>query len=230
MKRLIVPSTISPDFWYTVPAMKIRKSLAAIAVASLAFTATPALALSPADQALVEQANAYFNQVHTLKAQFVQEAADGAEAKGTIYLDRPGKLRLEYAPPSPILVVAQGDTLVYYDSKLGQVSYVDLDATMAGVLVRPEVKLDEGDLEVTSVKHQAGTDSITVTKRDNANQGRITLVFTEKPFQLRQWQVVDQQGQTTIVTLYDAQSGLPLDEALFTFKDPRPVPGAARHD
>jgi chaperone LolA len=213
-----------------MPAMKIRNSLAAAAALALALIATPALALSPDDQALVERANQYFNQVHTLKAQFVQEAADGSEAKGTIYLDRPGKLRLEYAPPSPILIVAQGGTLTYYDSKLGQVSYVDLDATMAGVLVRPEVKLDEGDLKVTTVAHNAGNDTITVTKRDHPSQGRITLVFTDKPFELRQWQVVDQQGQTTNVTLYDAQAGVPLDAALFTFRDPRPVPGAARHD
>jgi chaperone LolA len=207
-----------------------RSLLAAAAAASLVLVAMPALALSPADQALVERANQYFDQVHTLKAHFVQAAADGAETEGTIYLDRPGKLRLEYAPPTPILVVAEGGTLVYYDSKLQQVSYVDLDSTMAGVLVRPEVKLDEGDLKVVAVGHQPGTDTITVTKRKDANQGRITLVFTQKPFELRQWQVVDQQGQTTVVTLYDAQSGLPLDAALFTFRDPRPVPGAARHD
>jgi len=211
-------------------AMNIRQSIAVLTtVAALAMSA-PAFALTAADNGEIARANDYFNQVHTLKARFVQEAANGAESEGTIYLNRPGKLRLEYAPPTPILVVAQGGELVYYDSKLGQVSYVDLDSTMAGVLVRPQVALDGGDLRVTAVGHQPGTTTITVTKREDASQGRITLVFTEKPFQLRQWQVVDQQGQITIVTLYDQQSGLPLDDALFTFHDPRPVPGAARHD
>ena len=209
--------------------MTNRPLLAAMAALYIA-VATPAFALSSADQAVVSQAEQYFNQVHTLKAHFVQEAANGAESEGTLYLDRPGKLRLEYAPPTPILVVANGSDLVYYDSKLQQVSYVGLDDTMAGVLVRSDVKLDQGDLEVTKVAHQAGTVGITVTRRKEPAQGRITLVFTEKPFALRQWQVVDQQGQITNVTLYDTQSGLPLDDGLFHFVDPRPVPGAARHD
>ena len=210
--------------------MNHRIAFAAAAALLLTAAARPAFALTAVDQAAVDQAEQYFDQVHTLKAHFVQEAANGAETQGTLYLDRPGKLRLEYAPPSPILVVAQGGTLVYYDKQLQQVTYVDLDSTMAGVLVRSEVKLDQGDLEVTKVGHQPGNVMVTVTKRQDPHGGRITLVFTEKPFQLRQWQVVDQQGQITNVTLYDAQSGLPLDDALFTFKDPRPVPGAARHD
>jgi len=209
-----------------------RRALLAFALAAAIVTAgvAPAYALSAADESVVKQAEAYFDQIHTLKARFVQESANGAESEGTLYLDRPGKLRLEYAPPTPILVVGSGGTLVYYDSKLGQVSYVDLDSTMAGVLVRPEVRLDQDDLEVTKVGHQPGTVSITVTKRKEPSQGKITLLFTEKPFELRQWQVVDQQGQITNVTLYDAQAGLPLDDALFTFHDPRPAPGAARHD
>jgi len=210
--------------------MNHRTVAATIAALLLTAVARPALALSPADQAVVGQAEQYFDQVHTLKAHFVQEAAGGGESEGTIYLDRPGKLRLEYAPPTPILVVTNGSDLVYYDSKLGQVSYVDLDSTMAGVLVRAQVQLDQGDLAVTKVAHQAGTVLVTVAKRKDPNAGRITLVFTEKPFELRQWQVVDQQGQTTNVTLYDAQTGLPLAPSLFIFQDPRPVPGAARHD
>ena len=211
--------------------MKTRLALAAaFAALTFAATATSAFALSPEDRQAVSQAEAYFNQIHTLKARFDQEAANGGESEGTLYLDRPGKLRLEYAPPTPILVVADGNDLVYYDSKLQQVSYVGLDDTMAGVLVRPEVRLDEGDLEVTKVAHHAGQVLITVDKRKAPSQGRITLVFTEKPFQLRQWQVVDAQGAITNVTLYDAQVGLPLDAELFHFRDPRPVPGAARHD
>jgi outer membrane lipoprotein-sorting protein len=211
--------------------MKIPfRLIGALTFAAGLSVAAPAFALTTTEQQIVARADTYFDQVHTLKARFVQEAANGAEAEGTLYLDRPGKLRLEYAPPTPILVVAQGGELVYYDSKLGQVSYVDLDSTMAGVLVRPRVELNGGDLEVTKVGAQPGTVTITVTKRADPSQGRITLVFTEKPFELRQWQVVDQQGQITTVTLYDQQSGMPLDEALFVFHDPRPTPGAARHD
>lgn len=209
--------------------MNLRNILPAALVAlSSVLAAAPALALTQADQALVAQADDYFDQVHTLKARFIQEAANGTESEGTLYLDRPGKLRLEYAPPTPILVVADGGSLVYYDSSLQQVSYVDLDSTMAGVLVSPHVKLDGDSLKVIGISHQPSTATITVTKRDDPRQGKIALVFTEKPFQLRQWQVTDQQGLVTTVTLYDAQTGLPLDAALFEFHDPRPNAGANR--
>jgi len=73
--------------------------------------------------------------------------------------------------------------------------------------------------------HQPGTVRITVTRRKDASQGKITLVFTEKPFELRQWQVTDAQGAVTNVTLYDAQSGIQLDNDLFVFHDPRPYSG-----
>ncbi|HEY1720108.1 MAG TPA: outer membrane lipoprotein carrier protein LolA [Magnetospirillaceae bacterium] len=204
----------------------MRRSLFACVALVAATMAAPAFAaLSDSDQSIVKQANDYLDQVHTLKAHFVQNAADGSQSEGTIYLDRPGKLRLDYDPPSPIQVITKDNTLVYYDKSLQQVSYVDIDQTLAGVLVQPHVDLNGKDLQVTGVVHQPDTDRVTVVKRGDPSQGKITLVFTEKPFQLRQWQVVDAQGQPTQVTLYDAQTGLSLDNELFVFHDPRPAPG-----
>jgi outer membrane lipoprotein-sorting protein len=205
-----------------------RRLGAALIFAGAAFHASSAMALAPADTTEVAKAEAYFDQVSTLKARFIQVAQDGDTVQGTFYLARPGRLRLEYGPPSSILVVAEDGTLVYYDAKLAQVTYVDLDSTMAGVLVREHVKLDGEDLKVTSVAHRPGVVEITVIKRSDPRNGQITLVFTEMPFQLRQWRVVDQQGQATMVTLYDAQIGIPLDDALFQFHDPRPTPGPAK--
>lgn len=200
-------------------------SAIAILVAAFAMLAAPvrAATLSEADQATIRSADAYLDQVRTLKAHFVQDASNGAESEGTLYIDRPGKLRLEYDPPSPILMVSDGDNLVYYDKSLQQVTYVDLDSTLAGVLVQPHVALNGPDIEVLGIVHQPGTARVTVTRRKDPSQGRITLVFTEKPFELRQWQVVDAQGAVTTVTLYDAESGVALDDNLFVFRDPRPI-------
>lgn len=209
---------------------KPSSRIAGIAGALLLFAAAslcalPARALTADDSAAIAQADSYLNQVTTLKAHFLQVAQNGATAEGTVYLSRPGKLRLEYQPPTPVLVVADGDDLIYYDKDLRQVSRIGLDSTMAGVLVAPRVHLDGGDLKVTAVTRPPGLVDITVTKRSDPHQGQITLVFTEKPFQLRQWRVVDQQGQTTTVSLYDAQTGMPLDSGLFQFRDPSKLPG-----
>jgi outer membrane lipoprotein-sorting protein len=194
---------------------------AALLSLSLAGSSVSAAVPSPNDQAEIAKAEDYLNAVTTLKAHFMQVAPDGGTADGTVYLSRPGHLRLEYSPPSPIQVIADGKFLIYYDKELKQVSYVDLDSTPAGILVRAKVKLDGEDLKVTKVAHQPGVLQITVVKAADPAQGRITLVFTEAPFQLRQWQVTDPQNQITTVSLFDAETGVTLDKDLFYFKDPK---------
>lgn len=177
---------------------------------------------SAADRAaLIARAEAWLNGIGTLKARFLQAAQDGEVSEGTLYLSRPGNLRLDYDPPSPVQVYARDGALVYYDSKLKQVSYVDLDSTLAGVLISSQVKLDSGRLRVVRVGQSPGVLSVTVTRRDDPRQGQITLDFTQAPFALRQWQVVDAQGATTSVSLYEPQVGVTLDDRLFQFVDPR---------
>ena len=193
------------------------------AVVLLLALAGPAAAAVPAssDKAEIAKAEDYLNGVSTLRAHFLQVSPDGNTAEGTVYLSRPGHLRLEYDPPSPVLVIADGTFLIYYDKQLKQVSYVGLDSTPAGILVRPQVRLDGDDLKVTQVAHQPGVLDVTVIRKSDPGQGRITLVFTEQPFQLRQWQVTDPQGQVTTVSLFDAHSGIALNKDLFVFDDPR---------
>lgn len=198
----------------------MNKHFRRLAAAAGLFLALTAPGLAADRQQDIDKADAYLNAITTLKAHFLQAAPNGDISEGTVYLSRPGRLRLEYDPPSPILVVTHGTFLVYYDKSLNQTSYVDVDSTPAGVLVKAKVKLDQDDLQVTKVSRKDGLVLITVTKRDEASQGAITLIFTEEPFQLRQWKVLDQQGQITTVTLSDAHPGVSLDKALFEFQDP----------
>lgn len=192
-----------------------------------AMAVPPALAASPhhpplsaEDQAQVKAAEDYLNGITTLKARFLQVSDNGAQAEGTAYLNRPGKLRLQYDPPSPLLVVADGTFLIVHDKTLDNPSYIPLGSTPAGVLVREHVALDKGDLAVTKVVHQPGLVAVTVVEADDAASGSITLIFTERPFLLRQWRVVDAQGQTTSVSLYDVTTGIALDAKLFEFENP----------
>ena len=192
------------------------------AVMSTASVSLAAIApLSSEDKAQVEQVETYLNGITSLKAHFLQVNPDGQAVEGTVFLARPGRLRLDYDPPSPILVVTNGNMLVYYDKQLEQVSYVDVDSTPAGVLIKPQIKLDDGDLQVVKVVEAKATLNVTVTHRKDPGQGAITLVFSQQPFQLRQWKVLDQQGQITTVSLFNAQSGLSFDKELFHFHDPK---------
>jgi outer membrane lipoprotein-sorting protein len=198
-----------------------RPGFAAVLLALSLLAPVPGRAdVNPSQQAELDKAEAYLNSIGTLKAHFLQVASSGDTAEGTVYLARPGRLRLDYDPPSPVLVVTHGTFLVYYDKQLKQTSYVDVDSTPAGVLVKPRVQLDQGELKVTHVGHSDGLLTVTVIRRQDPSQGSITLIFNEQPLQLRQWRVIDAQGQTTTVSLYDLHPGVKLDNELFVFRDP----------
>src|SRR5690606_14235092 len=78
------------------------------ALGPVGFGAAPrpaAAALTGTDHADIQRVERYFNDVDTLKARFRQIAEDGGIAQGTIYLRRPGRMRVEYDPPVPVLLV-----------------------------------------------------------------------------------------------------------------------------
>jgi len=175
--------------------------------------------LTDQDKTDIATAETYLNGFSSLKAHFLQFSDNGGQAEGTAYLSRPGHLRLQYDPPTELLLVADGSFLIVEDRRYDNPSYIPLDSTPAGVLVRDKIKLVNGDLSVTKIQHQPGVLSISLTDSKDSGQGELTLVFAEKPFQLKQWQIVDAQNQTTTVSLFDVQTGITLDQKLFVYKN-----------
>lgn len=200
--------------------MAASSAVLAGALPCLAWAAPKRVALSAQDKADVARAQDYLNSITTLKARFLQIAGNGNQAEGTAYLSRPGKMRLQYDPPSPMLVVADGSFLIVHDKDLGEPSYIPLGSTPAGVLVRDNVQLIGNDVTVTRVLRLPGVLNISLVEADEPDAGELTLVFSESPFALRQWRVVDAQGTTTTVSLYESQTGVKLDPKLFEFKNP----------
>ena len=115
-----------------------RGALRLLASTLLAGRAVPAhAALTAADQADVGRAEQYLNAITTLQAKFLQIGPRGEIAEGVFYLARPGKLRFEYNPPAPALIVADGFRLVFYDRDLDQVTAWPVGATpLAPLLAR----------------------------------------------------------------------------------------------
>jgi outer membrane lipoprotein-sorting protein len=181
--------------------------------------ATP-VQLSPEDQAEVERIGTYLNDITTAKADFLQTAPNGLVAGGTFYLSRPGKLRFDYVQPNKDIIVADGSSIWYYDSKLKDASHTSISSTLADFLLRRTIKLS-GDITVTDFQHGNGMAEIVLTQTSDPGAGSLTLVLSEKPLQLRQWRVVDAEQKATEVTLQDPQFGLPLDPNLFVFHEPK---------
>jgi outer membrane lipoprotein-sorting protein len=155
-----------------------------------------------------------------MTARFTQYAEDGGIAEGRLYVKRPGHMRFEYDPPTPILLVADGTFVIYFDKSLEQTSYLPIGSTPAWFLLRDDIRLG-GDVTVTGYEHTPGAIRVTLVKTKDPDAGAVTLTFSDRPLELKQWSIVDAQGKRTTVSLTDMRVGLPLDKQLFVFKEPR---------
>lgn len=173
------------------------------------------------DRATIHRIERYLNGMTTLEARFVQASSNGQSAEGSLYISRPGKLRIEYDPPVPVLIVTDGRFLIYYDKQLEQVSHIPLGSTPASILTRPDISLTADDLILTGFESDGETVRVTVVQADDPYSGRVTLIFDKDPLALRKWTVVDAQGIETAVSLLTARLDQPLDRKLFQFRDPR---------
>lgn len=176
--------------------------------------------LTAADLADVERIEAALAQVRTLKSRFVQVAPDGRTSTGNAWLQRPGRMRFQYDPPSPFLLVGGNGLLVFHDAQLKQTSNIPLGSTPLGILLREQVRLS-GDVTVTGVARSPGGVQVSLVRTASPADGTLTLVFADRPLALRQWIVTDAQRLETRVTLTDVELGGSFDQGLFTFVDPR---------
>jgi outer membrane lipoprotein-sorting protein len=192
----------------------IKRSLTAFLFALLLPVAAVAAPLSEDEKDDLSRIENYLNGISTLKSRFIQTSSTGPRAAGTVYLQRPGRMRFEYNPPSPILLVADGLFVIYVDLELEQISHVPISATPLRVLIEADVNLVDGH-DVQSVKRGPGTLAVTLTVKDDPDAGALRLLFTEAPLALKQWVIRDAQGIEVRVTLLEAVRGLDFDPRLF---------------
>ena len=179
-----------------------------------------ALVLDEAAQDSLAAVERYLNGLQTLKADFRQVGPDGEVAEGVIYMRRPGLLRVEYAPPVPVLIVGDGLWIHYHDMELGQVNDWFIYDTPLGALTREVTRFGE-ELEVTAFAERDGRIEVTVVHEDDPRGGSLTLVLTADPLRLFTWRVTDAQGLVTTVALHNLQTNIRLPRRLFVFDDPR---------
>ena len=200
--------------------MKRARSFCAIAFAILGLV-LPVCAQTDndSDAAVLEKAAAYLNGIDTLQARFLQIDGRGGVAEGDLFIDRPGKMRLAYDPPTPVLIVADGFYVIYVDLELGEPSYLDIDDTPAAFLLKPDWSFTDDAVTVKDVVHLPGVVEITAARAGDPAAGELTFVFSDNPFELRQWRVKDTQSQEITVTLFETRTGISLDSALFEYED-----------
>ncbi|RVV96682.1 outer membrane lipoprotein carrier protein LolA [Mesobaculum littorinae] len=162
----------------------------------------------------------YLNQLQTAQSQFTQINADGTISTGTLYIQRPGRMRFDYAPPEQSLVMAGGGQVAVFDNRSNSSTpeQYPLSQTPLSIILEANVDLSRRNMVVGHT--QDGNKTIVVAQDPaHPEYGRIDLVFTGNPVELRQWVVTDDTGARTTVVLSDMQTGMGLSASLFSVQN-----------
>lgn len=205
------------------PLLQTCRALAAMLVLAAPFgaavAAPPPVQLTQQDILQLQRVAAYLNGIHTMTAQFSQITGAGAVSSGRMWIARPGRMRFQYNPPDPTILLADRFYVYIWDTQLHQVEKVGLKSTPAWFFLRDPINFS-GDSIVTKFSDSGGQIHIALVERAKPDSGSLSLVFTENPLTLRQWTVVDEQGKSTTVTLSAPQYGMALNPNLFQYNDP----------
>ena len=203
--------------------LSVGKMLKAIGAAALIAGATliaAPQARAETDAEVVAKLSAYLRQLSTMKGSFIQVAPNGRISEGEFAIRRPGRMRFEYSPPDPTLLVVDGFWAAVLDEENDRsIDRFPLSETPLNLILKEDVDLAaEGVIAAV----QADTDEYRITAVDPEGeaQGDITLIFDRNPLQLKQWIVTDALGQTTTIVLRAAEIGGPINNELFVIPEP----------
>jgi outer membrane lipoprotein-sorting protein len=167
------------------------------------------------DAEIIARANAFFMNLGATTAEFTQIAGDGRRTTGTLYLQRPGRLRFQYDRPTTIEIIADGNSVAVKDRKLSTQDIYPIWQTPLKFLLREKVNLGQ-DIRVTGIWNDG--DAVRIQLEDRSTLGgtsKIMLFFDPKVENLTQWRINDPQGFQTTVMLSNIERVASFDQAMF---------------
>jgi outer membrane lipoprotein-sorting protein len=170
--------------------------------------------LAESDQQLVTRVNDYFSAMTSLQGDFTQTEPDNKQKHGKFYFLHPGKARFDYAPPSGLRVISDGNNLVIEDHSLNTSEKYPLEITPFKILLAEKVDLAK-DARVISVEQGADVFIVTVEEKDNPGSGHIRMFFNKADASLKEWIVTDAQGLDTRIEVANLEAGKKLSENFF---------------
>ncbi len=159
--------------------------------------------------------SAYLSALTFLSGNFVQVGPDGRRSTGDFFIQKPGKVRFEYDPPSQVAMVADGSSLAVRDKKLSTQDIYPLSQTPLRYLLSDRIDLMR-DTNVVAVTVDDLYISVTIEEKSPiVGTSRMMLMLGVKDNQLKQWTVTDPQGYDTTVAIYNLDNARRPDPALF---------------
>jgi outer membrane lipoprotein-sorting protein len=190
----------------------------ALAVAACA--QTPATnTITDADAPEIARIQDYLDAMPRLQAHFTQSGDFGPGA-GTLWLDRPGHLRIDYQGAVSRVLIANRGQLAVYDRATHGTTTMALSRTPLGMLLTPRIALS-GAVTVTGLQRSDGFEQISLAKTAAPDQGALRLLFRTDPLALDSVTVVDAYHRALTMRLGEVQRDPPMTPTLFQ------PPGAA---
>lgn len=195
-----------------------RAQTAPPAVATNPFAALlgrPTGGLDPKQRAIIDRVSNYLSSIQVLSGKFVQVAPDGRRSQGELYIQKPGKIRFEYDPPSPIDIVADGESVVVRDRNLATQDLYPLSQTPLRFLLADHLDLLKDTNLVAVYADDVFITVVVEEKHGIVGTSRMMIMFGANDTQLKQWTITDPQGFDTTVAVYNLDSSKRPDPSLF---------------
>ena len=174
-----------------------------------------ASSLSPEQRSIVERVNTYLSSVQVMSGKFVQVAPDGRRSQGQFYISKPGRVRFEYDDPSPIELIADGQSVVVRDRNLATQDVYPLSQTPLRFLLADHVDLMKDTNLIAVYADDVFITVVVEEKNSVVGTSRLMIMFSAKDMQLKQWTVTDPQGYDTTVAVYNLDTTRRPDPNLF---------------
>jgi len=202
-----------------VKRVMILMALAILALAPVSGRAAAgeALALAPEQQAAVQKISDFMNSFTYLEGEFTQISPKGNTSRGIFYISKPGKMRFEYAPPNPFLIVADGKWLTIKNRDKEQGDQFPLSETPLRIVLAKRVDILK-DSRVLAFETADGLTAVTLEDKGGFLGGQLILIYDEVSNMLQQWVVIDNKGRRTSVALENVVTGKVADPKLFVVK------------
>ncbi|MEJ6010742.1 outer membrane lipoprotein carrier protein LolA [Novosphingobium aquae] len=183
----------------------------------------PVPAVAQAQPGDLDRAVTALRSISTMQASFVQTDRNGQRATGTITLKRPGRIRFQYSPGIPMLIVSDGAALTVIDYQVRQVQRWPIKNSPLGALLDPTRDVKKFG---TLVGGNPGGVTVQVRDRSHPEFGVMTLRFNRKAgapggLELGGWTALDSQNKLTTVALSNQRYGMAVGDGTFKYNDPR---------
>ncbi len=174
----------------------------------------PPIVLTPEQLKLLGNINGYLNELINLRGRFVQTDHRNEEKRGRFYIHRPGKLRFDYASPSKLRIVSDGEYLSVEDHDLKTVDKFPLNATPITMLLGEEVNLTR-DALILDMRQDETAVVVVIKDKSGNSPGHLQLFFKRPELELYEWVITDAQGLDTRIQLADMVIGDEQAESFF---------------